>query len=122
MHRRNRGGERAVHVIVFDPTFLPDCSLSLFFLVASQGTLPYTDLMLGLDFLLNESDYAANLDPERLGAAGASYGGVGTRRCHRLAAPDWPSRCEPPTLEFVARALISLALLRWVWLLIAISI
>ena len=31
--------------------------------------------MLGLDFYLNESPYAANLDPERLGAAGASYGG-----------------------------------------------
>ena len=75
MHRGDRGGERAVCVIGSDPTFLPDCSLSLFFLVASQGTLPYTDLMLGLDFFLNESDYKDNLDPERLGAAGASYGG-----------------------------------------------
>jgi hypothetical protein len=31
--------------------------------------------MLGLDYYLNDSPYAANLDPERLGAAGASYGG-----------------------------------------------
>jgi len=39
------------------------------------GTLPYEDLMSGLAYLLEESPYASNIDPERLSAAGASYGG-----------------------------------------------
>jgi hypothetical protein len=43
--------------------------------LGNYGTLPYEDLMKGMAWLLEDSPYAANIDRERLAAAGASYGG-----------------------------------------------
>ena len=63
-------------------------------ITGNYGSLPYEDLMLALDFFLDPNigstfPYQQFLDPNRLAAAGASYGGQksGARQCWSSPSP-----------------------------------
>ena len=73
-------------------------------ITGQYGSLPYEDLMLGLKYLLEDSVYAAYLDPQRLGAAGASYGGYminwiaghNAKQQYKSVTSTWTT-CAPST-------------------------